>query len=70
VPVLEPFFFFCNKEKDAGMIPVNQPQQPVNVAPQAPVEPVASVYEEPAQTPVEPWAASDARPEPWENPEN
>lgn len=74
-PVLEPFFFFCNKEKDAGMIPVNQPQQPVNVAPQAPVAPVyaapaAPVYEEPAQTPVEPWAASDARPEPWENPEN
>ena len=88
VPVLEPFFFFCNKEKDAGMIPVNQPQQPVNVAPQAPVEPVASVYEAPVQpvyeapaesaqpvyeapqTPMEPWAANDTRPEPWENPEN
>lgn len=88
VPVLEPFFFFCNKEKDAGMIPVNQSQQPVNVAPQAPVEPVASVYEAPVQpvyeapaesaqpvyeapqTPVEPWAANDTRPEPWENPEN
>ena len=88
LPVLEPFFFFCNKEKDAGMIPVNQPQQPVNVAPQAPVEPVASVYEAPVQpvyeapaesaqpvyeapqTPVEPWAANDTRPEPWENPEN
>lgn len=91
LPVLEPFFFFCNKEKDAGMVPANQPQQPAEpqyVAPQAPVEPVQSVYEAPAQpvyeapaepvqteweapqTPVEPWAANDSRPEPWENPEN
>lgn len=78
MPVLEPFFFFCNKEKDAGMVPVSKPQ-PQYVAP---VEPAAPVYEapvqqpvyeapaEPVQTPVEPWAASDTRPEPWENPEN
>jgi hypothetical protein len=78
MPVLEPFFFFCNKEKDAGMVPVSKPQ-PQYVAP---IEPAAPVYEapaqqpvyeapaEPVQTPVEPWAASDTRPEPWENPEN
>lgn len=83
MPVLEPFFFFCNKEKDAGMVPVSKPQ-PQYVAPVEPAAPVyeapaqqpvyeapaAPVYEAPAQTPVEPWAASDIRPEPWENPEN
>ena len=88
LPVLEPFFFFCNKEKDAGMVPLNQPAAPQFAAPQpvvesaapvweAPVTPVQTeeevhqpIYEAPAQTPVEPWAASDTRPEPWENPEN
>ncbi len=88
VPVLEPFFFFCNKEKDAGMVEVNQPAQPQFAAPVAPVQSVYEapkpVYEAPAesaqpvyeapvetvQPPVEPWAATDTRPEPWENPEN
>ena len=83
MPILAPFFFFCNKEKDAGMVPANKPQ-PQYVAPvepaapvyEAPVQqsvyeaPAQPIYEEPAQTPVEPWAASDTRPEPWENPEN
>ena len=83
MPILAPFFFFCNKEKDAGMVPANKPQ-PQHVAPAEPTAPVYEapvqqsvyeapaqpIYEEPAQTPVEPWAASDTRPEPWENPEN
>ena len=77
MPILAPFFFFCNKEKDAGMVPANQPQQPAQpqfVAPvqpvyEAPVESAQPVYEA-SQTPVEPWAATDSRPEPWENPEN
>ena len=83
LPILAPFFFFCNKEKDAGMVPVNkpQPQYVAPVEPAAPVyeapaqqpvyeEPAAPVYEAPAQTPVEPWTANDTHPEPWENPEN
>lgn len=83
MPILAPFFFFCNKEKDAGMVPVSKPQ-PQYVAPVEPAAPVyeapaqqpvyeapaAPVYEAPAQTPVEPWAAPDTHPEPWENPEN
>ena len=83
LPILAPFFFFCNKEKDAGMVPVNKPQ-PQYVAPVEPAAPVyeapaqqpvyeapaAPVYEAPAQTPVEPWTANDTHPEPWENPEN
>ena len=83
LPILAPFFFFCNKEKDAGMVPVNKPQ-PQYVAPVEPAAPVyeapaqqpvyeapaAPVYEAPAQTPVEPWVAPDTHPEPWENPEN
>ena len=81
MPILAPFFFFCNKEKDAGMVPANKPQYVAPVEPAAPVyeapaqqpvyeAPAQPIYEEPAQTPVEPWAASDTRPEPWENPEN
>ena len=74
MPILAPFFFFCNKEKDAGMVPANKPQ-PQYVAPVEPAAPVyeapaAPVYEAPAQTPVEPWTANDTHPEPWENPEN
>ena len=75
LPILAPFFFFCNKEKDAGMVPVNKPQ-PQYVAPVEPAAPVYEapaqqpVYEAPAQTPVEPWVANDTHPEPWENPEN
>lgn len=78
VPVLEPFFFFCNKEKDAGMVGVQAPQDPLEPKTVTPVEssyeaPVQPVYEapaEPAQTPVEPWAATDTRSEPWETSEN
>lgn len=56
-PVLEPFFFFCNKEKDAGMVSVAAPQQnlqPKTVTPayEAPVQPVQPVYEAPAAAPV------------------
>lgn len=58
LPVLEPFFFFCNKEKDAGMIPAGQPQA---VEPQVPVTPAQTVAAAPAapvqtvwEAPVEP----------------
>ena len=82
LPILAPFFFFCNKEKDAGMVCANAPQQklepktvtPANSSYEAPVQPVQPVYEAPAapvyEAPAEhAWEAPQTPVEPWAAPE-
>lgn len=80
MPVLEPFFFFCNKEKDAGMISAGQSRQPaqpayfeapqpVYQAPQQPVyqAPQQPVYQAPVDNQQPVWEAPPVSVDPWED---